>query len=222
MEAGAASVRWGITDRDGASVLDVSRPDGGPGYDYVRVVLGELMAGQTSHAGALLSPLGVRFVVAGADDLPADAVARLDAQVDLDLVPAEGLLIYRNARALPPAFVTQDRAFKRAARADSLVDIAGVGDVSAAPMRSSGTSWTSASRGGFGYVADQDASGWRVSTSTGERPASPAFGWAIGFQAPSGSFSLRYGGQAVRTAELAVLAGLWLAVLWVTRRPGRR
>jgi GT2 family glycosyltransferase len=222
VDAGAASVRYGITDRDGASALDLARPDGGPGYDYVRTVIAELLSGGTSHAGALLAPLGVRFVVAGAGDLPADARERLDAQVDLDLVPAEGLVIYRSARALPPAFVTQDRTFARAARGDALVEIAAAGDVAPEPMRRSGTSWTSTT-GGFGYVADQDASGWQVVDAAGrERPASRAFGWAIGFEAPSGGSTLRYGDQAVRTAELALLAVLWLGVLWVTRRPRRR
>jgi GT2 family glycosyltransferase len=222
VDAGAASVRFGITDRDGASVLDLSRPDGGAGYQYVREALLALLSGGTSHAGALLAPLGVRFVVAGAGDVPPGVRDRLEAQLDLDLVPAEGLVIFRNARALPPAFVTGDRAFARAAGTAHLIDVAALGDVAASAMRPSGSSWTSTSRGGFGYVADQRASGWRVTTPQGERPTSAAFGWAIGFEAPPGPFRLTYEDQGIRTAAIAVLGLLWLGVLWVTRRPGSR
>jgi hypothetical protein len=169
-----------------------------------------------------LAPLGVRFVVAGAGDVPPGVRDRLEAQLDLDLVPAEGLVIFRNARALPPAFVAGDRAFARAAGTAHLIDVAALGDVAASAMRPSGSSWTSTSRGGFGYVADQRASGWRVTTPQGERPTSPAFGWAIGFQAPPGAFRLTYEDQGIRTAAIAVLGLLWLGVLWVTRRPGSR
>jgi GT2 family glycosyltransferase len=221
-DAGRASVRYGITDRDGASVLDLARPDGGPGYDYVRAVVTELVSGGTSHMGALLAPLGVRFVVAGSGDVSPEARDRLDAQLDLDLVPAEGLVIYRNARALPPAFVTMDRPFARAARSSRLIDVASLGDVATSAMRPSGTSWSATSSGGFGYVADQRAAAWHVKTPNGERPTSPAFGWAIGFEAPSGAFALTYDDQDVRTVEVALLGALWLGVLWLTRRPGSR
>jgi GT2 family glycosyltransferase len=222
VDAGGASVRYGITDRDGASILDLARPAGGPGYDYVRAAVAELLSGGTSHAGALLAPLGVRFVVAASGDVSPEARDRLDAQLDLDLVPAEGLVIYRNARALPPAFVTTDRSFTRAARSSRLIDVARLGEVATSPMRSSGTSWSATSPGGFGFVADQDASGWHATTPSGERSTSPAFGWAIGFEAPAGALALTYDDQVVRTTEVALLGLLWLGVLWLTRRPGSR
>jgi GT2 family glycosyltransferase len=222
VEAGAASVRYAITDRDGASVLDLARPDGGPGYQYVRATLSAVLAGGTSHAGALLAPLGVRFVVAGAGDVPPAVRGRLDAQLDLDLVPAEGLVIFRNARVLPTAFVTDDRAFARAARASDLVGVAALGDVAASPMHPSGSSWTSSSGEGFGYLADQHASGWRATTQEGPRPTSAAFGWAIGFQAPPGPIRLSYDDHGLRTAAIAILGVLWIGVLWLTRRPGSR
>jgi hypothetical protein len=71
----------------------------------VRSALDELLAGGTSNAGAMLGPLGIRYVVAGDGDLPPATADRLDAQVDLDRVPAGGLIIYRNAAELPTAFV---------------------------------------------------------------------------------------------------------------------
>jgi GT2 family glycosyltransferase len=222
VDAGAASVRFGLTDRQGVSVLDLARPDAGAGYDYVRAALSEILAGATSHAGALLAPLGVKYLVAASGDLPAGARERLDAQVDLDAVPAGGLVIYRNARALPPAFVTRDQGFERAAGGRSLLAIASIGSVPASPMRPVGGAWTATSSGGYGFVADQAAPGWRVRTPAGSRPTSRAFGWAIGFRAPSGRISLIYAAQPVRTAEMLLLGALWLGVLWVTRRPGSR
>jgi GT2 family glycosyltransferase len=222
VSAESASVRYGITDRAGITILDVARPDAGEGYAYARSALAELLAGGTSHAGALLAPLGVRFVVAAEGDVPPATRARLDAQLDLDLVPAEGLVIYRNARALPPAFVTSDAAFARAARRGSPLDVAGLGEVETTPIEASGTTWSATSTGAFGYVADQYAPGWRVRSADGDRQVSPAFGWAIGFAAPKGPIAATYDGQAERTAEMALLAVLWLGVVWVTRRPGSR
>ncbi len=219
--AGPASVRFALTDRDGISVLDTGRPDVGPGYDYVRSALGELLAGDTSHAGALLAPLGVRFVVSAAGDLPPGARERLDAQLDLDLVPAGGLVIYRNARALPAAFVTADESFARAAHGRSLAQIAALGRVPAAALGGSGSAWSGSSEGGLGYLADQFDAGWRAAPGNGSS-VFPAFGWAVGFDAPAGLVTVSYGAGGVRVAEMALLGVLWLAVLWVTRRPGSR
>jgi GT2 family glycosyltransferase len=220
VQAGDASVRYSLTDRDGVSVLDVGRPNGGPGYDYAAAALRELLAGGTSHGGALLAPLAVRFVVAAPGDLPAQTAARLNAQLDLNLEPAGGLVIYRNARALPRAFVTSDREFARSARSGTLAEVSRLGGVRVTPIQPSGSSWVGSSTGGLGYVAEQYASGWRA--AGGSSQVWPAFGWAMGFAAPPGVVVVRYSEQAVRDAELVLLGILWLGVLWVTRRPGSR
>jgi GT2 family glycosyltransferase len=222
VQAGAASIRYGLTERDGTSVLDLARPDGGPGYDYVRSALAEILAGATDHAGALLAPLGVRFVVAAAGDLPAAARARLDAQLDLDMVPAGGLTVYRDSRWVPSAMTTRDRSFTRAASDASMLRTSSVGAVSWTQLERSDSGWAGTSSGGIAYVADQFASGWRATVSDGTQGPSPAFGWAMRFPAPAGRVSIRFGGQSARTAELILLGVLWLGVLWVTRRPGSR
>src|SRR5437879_1161442 len=64
------SVRYGLTDRNGVSMLDYGRDQRGPGYRYLQSVLGEIVSGDSDHAGALLAPLGVRYVVSAAGDLP--------------------------------------------------------------------------------------------------------------------------------------------------------
>jgi hypothetical protein len=50
-----------------------------------------------------------------------------------------------------------------------------------------------------------------------------AFGWAVGFPTTGtaqGS-TIRYKGQGSRTLAMTVLVLLWLAALWITRRPSR-
>jgi len=220
LEAGPASVRYAITGRDGITALDTGRGAVGPGYDYVRRVLQELLAGDTSHAGALLSPLGVRFVVARSGDLPAAAAARLAAQLDLDLIPTEGLVIYRDAASLPPAFVTASAPFAQAASGTDLGRVASIPTPAAVPLEGIDGGWRGDTPGGFGFVSEQDAGGWRVESGGSTSSTEPAFGWAIGFQASGGTLTLTYADQWVRTAEVGALGVLWLGVLWITRRRG--
>ncbi|HZP89692.1 MAG TPA: hypothetical protein VFC04_01705, partial [Actinomycetota bacterium] len=221
IEAGAASVRYALTGREGITALDIGRAAQGTGYEYVREVLGELLSGDTSHAGALLAPLGVRYVVAAAGDLPPAAAARLRAQLDIDLVPAGGLVIYENARSLPLAFTTTSTPFRRAAAGTALAPIA---QVPAPEVRTlvRAAGGFRASGGGFGFVGWQNEGGWRVESPSGRAGTERAFGWAIGFDAGSGGARLVFTGQRARTLEMWALALLWVAVLWITRRPGSR
>jgi GT2 family glycosyltransferase len=221
-QAGAASVRYAITDKSGVSALDVARGPAGPGFGYLRVAVTELLAGETSHAGALLSPLGVGFVVAEQGDLPRAAGLRLDAQLDLDLIPAGGLVIYRNARVLPPAFVTSSQPFEAAARSADLLAIASLPPPDVVPLRSTNGGVAGTSSGGFGFDSHQDQGEWRALTAGRTVGTRPAFGWGIGFDAGSGPVRLIYADQWIRTTEVILIGLLWLAVLWATRRPGTR
>jgi len=219
VEAGSATVRFAITDRDGVTALDIGRREEGAGYDYLRRTLTELIAGQTSHGGALLSLLGVRFIVAGEGDLPAAAAARLDAQLDLNLTPAGGLVIYDNARALPLAFVTSSPPFADAAGGTDLERIASLPPPDSTSIAELRGGFGGTSTGGLGFVANQDEGGWRVQTGGRTLGTERAFGWGIGFDAAPGSVRLTYADQWIRTSEMIALALLWLAVLWITRRP---
>ena len=69
-EDGDRTVRFGLTDRDGVSALDEGRARSGTGYDELHAVLERVLAGGTRHAGALLGPFGIRFVIAEDGDLP--------------------------------------------------------------------------------------------------------------------------------------------------------
>ncbi len=222
VEAASATVRFAVTDRDGVTALDIGRRDHGPGYDYLRRTLTEVLAGQTSHGGALLAPLAVRFVIAAEGDLPSATKARLDGQVDLNLTPAGGLVIYDNARVLPPAFVTSSRPFVDAARGTDLGSIASLPPPDTSSIGPVPGGFGGTSTGGFGFVSQQDGGGWQVQSGGRTLGTDRAFGWAIGFDAAPGSVRLTYADQWIRTSEMIVLGLLWLAVLWITRRPVRR
>jgi GT2 family glycosyltransferase len=218
VEAGPATVRFAVTDRDGITALDIGRREEGAGYDYLRRTLTELLAGQTSHGGALLSPLGIRFIVAGQGDLPAAAAARLDAQLDLNRTPAGGLVIYDNARVLPLAFVTSSPPLADAAGGIDLEPIASLPPPDATSIGPLPGGFGGTSPGGFGFISYQDEGGWRVQTGGRTLGTERAFGWGIGFDAAPGPVRLTYADQWIRTSETIALALLWLAVLWITRR----
>lgn len=221
VEAGDASVRYGITDRNGIIALDVGRAAHGPGYDYLQRALGELLAGDTGHGGALLGPLGVRFVVSAEGDLPGAAKARLDAQLDLDPNPAGGLIIFQNAAALPTAFVGATGTWPDA---EEDADLAAIAARPSVPVQRvpppEDLRDLTVDVAGQLVLGDQIDAGWRVSSGDGSPAPRPAFGWAMGAAVEPGVVSLEYRDQFARTTEVVVLGLLWLAALWITRKPG--
>lgn len=221
LEAGDASVRFAITDRFGVTALDTGRAAFGPGYVYVRRALDELLSGETGHAGALLAPLGVRFVVAEEGDLPSAALRRLDEQVDLGRIPAGGLAIYRNARALPTAFVPTEPGWPGAPRDGDLVSIAerAPAAVDRLPPPEAGSRGRAEVAAEL-VLADQLDEGWRVQSGDARVAPSLAFGWAMAAPVEPGPVSVEYTRQWTRTVEVAMLGLLWLGALWITRKPG--
>jgi hypothetical protein len=173
----------------------------------------------------LLAPFGVRYVVAGADDLPAPVRARLDRQLDLDRVPALGLAIYRSPRPFPPASVVLgDDVGSTIAGASDPEAIEMLSPPRTTPLRGDDGRWTGRAEPGepsFIYLADQFAGGWELRARDSVARARPAFGWATGVQAPTagGAFTVSFADPWWRTAALILLAILWIAGLWATRKP---
>jgi hypothetical protein len=217
-EAGEATVRFGLTDRHGVSALDDGRARSGPGYDRLHEIVLDLVAGGTRHAGALLGTYGVRFVVSAEGDLPGPARDRLLEQLDLDPVPAGGLTIFRNAAALPTAFLSAnapvpDRfapAEIQASPAVAATGLAGGG------QRFEGT----AAEPGHAVVTQQFDAGWRVDNEGRTLEPFEGYGWAIASKVLAGDVTIRFTQQWVRTVEMVLLALLWAAALWITRKPG--
>jgi GT2 family glycosyltransferase len=219
LEAGSASVRYGMSDRNGATALDTGRGMAGPGYDFLEEVLQELVSGDTRHAGELLAPLGVRFLVADEGDLPDAVRARLEEQVDLYEVPAGGLTIYRNPRALPVASVVDDRAFARAAASADLTALAALPDVDPEPLRRVEGGWEGETGPGTAHIGTQFGAGWRAVEGGNRVDPTGSFGWALGFPTEGGAVAVTYSRQWVRTTEMVILGLLWAVALWITRKP---
>jgi GT2 family glycosyltransferase len=223
VDAGLASVRFAVRSPSGASALDIGRPAAGPGYDYLRRVLGETMAGKTRHAGSMLAPLSVRFVVADPRDIPLPALRRLGRQLDLNRVPAGELIIMENSKWVPLVSVIPDREWLDRAFSP---DVLSVSQLSAPHPEPLGPGRASSTRSAEALVliTQQYDPRWRL-TVEGAAPLKPrkAFGWAVGFVGrprPSG-FAVAFGGQQVRNLEIALLALLWLGALWLIRKPAR-
>ena len=225
-----ASVRYGVTDRNGRSVLSIGLPPSGDGYDHLYRVMASILGGSVRHGGALLAPLGIRYVVTDPRDLPPAARRRLSQQVDLDLIQrAGGMTVYRNARALPEAWSAPGTALQIAARSDRLTEPVKSHPVGAQSLDRLGpASWggdVSLSEGGVVVAATTYDSRWRLRTEDGgETLPFRAFEWTLGFDAPAGETRVlvSFHGQAARSLQLVVLAGLWLAALWFTRRASER
>ena len=193
--------------------------------------LAEIVSGSTTHGGALLAPLGVRFVVAQEGDLPAcDRGRASDAQVDLDREGASGLLIYRNARTVPPA----GRVFPTMMTSSAIVASSELGAIEQLPSfrrsrwirgyRAGGRG--SRQRPGTVVVSTEFVPEWRArSAGEADDRSDPreAFGWSTAFDAPGG----RAPGPVRRSngcvpSRRSVLGLLWLAALWITRKPVSR
>ncbi len=222
---GASSLRFGLTGREGIVATDTGRTLTGSGECYLHEALAEMVSGATTHGGALLAPLGVRFVVAQEGDLPAAVEAVLDAQVDLDREGASGLIIYRNAVRVPPAAV-----FPADDPIGAIVASADLGTIEQLPslrlpaLAAVEGGWAGeAPVPGTVVVSTEFGPDWELEGSeaavVGPREA---FGWSTAFDAPAGSVRVRFTEQWVRTVETLVLGLLWLAALWITRKPVSR
>jgi GT2 family glycosyltransferase len=221
VESGEATLRASLTDRSGTSALDVARPLAGPGAEALWSSVGEVLAGGTTHGGALLAPFGVRYVVAADGDLPAAAAQRLEAQTDLDRIPASGLVIFRNAAALPIGGVFPDdgalAASVRSADAETLQRLQGSrGD----PLERVEGGWDGSGDGSLVALSTEFDEAWELDGLD----ATPirSFGWATAFDEAPTEVHVRYGTQLPRTVAMLVLAALWAAALWITRKPVAR
>ena len=221
VEQGAATVTYGLTDRQGTLAVDTGRPLTGPGDPALRGALHDVLSGTTVRGGALLAPFGVRFVIVDADDVPPAAHDALQAQVDLELVPSAGLLIWRNIAALPPAGVLHaDRATAAIVASSDPSVIQRLEPVTATPLSATEDGWSGTSDGGdLVVIATAFDGAWEL--AGGAQPQQ-AFGWSTSFGGAPADISIRYGDQLPRTIAMWLLAVVWAAALWITRKPVRR
>lgn len=221
VEAGRATVRYALTDRAGTTILDLGRPLAGPGADRLDAVLEEVLGGTTRHGGALLAPFGIRFVVAEDRAIPPAARSSFGAQLDLDELPTVGLAIWRNAAALPPAAVLEtEPADVDLLRSASLAANARWRAVPATPLARTRGGWQGPPASGTVFLSTEHDPGWTLEGSD-EDPV-PAFGWATAFTSRGAPIRLRHEGGIAAGLRVVLLAILWAAALWVTRKPVAR
>jgi hypothetical protein len=222
VQAGDASVTFGFTARAGALAIDTGRPLTGSGEPALREALVEIMSGTTVHGGALLAPFGVRYLIVEPDHLSVPARDALDAQVDLELEPSAGLVIWRNVVALPPAGVLQtDEGTLPIVTSADPATIQRLGRVPVSALDATGAGWQGvAGDGDLAVVATQYDDAWTLA-GTDAAPRQ-AFGWSTSFDGVSGPVTITYGGQLARTIAMWLLAVVWGAALWITRKPVRR
>ncbi len=221
-EASGQTIRYSVTGPDGGTSLDFGRRFAGDGYAALERSMSQILSGNTTHGGALLGPLGVTYLVAEPGDLPDSVVLLLDAQVDLDLVPTSGLLIYRNERALPIAAATSQEEYAAAAENSDLLPVASLPPFDGEALDPAPGGFRGTSPGGTALLAGEFADGWRLEADGNEVRPRVAFGWGTSFEAPKGDVRITYAQQGRRDLEIGLLAALWLAALWITRKPVRR
>jgi hypothetical protein len=184
--------------------------------------MNEILSGTTTHGGALLAPFGVAYVVGDQGNLPPDSRALLQEQVDLDLVPASGLVIFRNAAALPPAAAVEaDDEVRTLVHSASPLDTEQLRFDDPVALHAVPDGWSGTARGpGLILLASEYEPVWTIEGSD----AAPlrSFGWATSFDTEGGTVLVTHGGQLPRTIGLVLLGGFWLAALWITRKPVAR
>jgi hypothetical protein len=222
VEAGAATVAYGVTDRVGALAIDTGRPLTGDGDPALRSVLGEILSGTTVHGGALLAPFGVRFVVVPQDRVPAATEAALRAQVDLEEAPSAGLLVWRNVTAIPPAALLRGDKETAPIVASSDADLIQrfAPSVTGELAETEGGWSGDAHDGDLATVATAFEQGWRLEGT--DAAPQRSFGWATSFSDVPAEVSITFADQSPRTLSIWLLAAVWAVALWITRKPVRR
>ena len=188
----------------------------------LRSSLAEIVTGTTAHGGALLAPFGVRYVVAEESRVPGAARTALDAQADLDRVPASGLLIWRSPKALPPAAVAAPTPSQdRLVLSGNLDEIQRLPELQTAGLDRVPGGWSGPTDGGTRVLLSTEFDGAWTSADDASRPER-SFGWATSFPTRAPSVTIVYGAQLPRTVATWLLAAVWAAALWITRKPVRR
>ena len=196
--------------------------------DAVRIAA----SGGTSRLGALLAPMGVRYVVVPLGPAPdpfaenrrydpADLLATLEAQLDLDGVTVNpGVHVYRNAawgpaRALLPPGTTPGGPDTASPTVPELVG---------APVALPGGDDVTDHSGVLDapsdvYLASAGGERWSLAVDGQAAERTDAFGWASSFSADSpGSAQLRFDTPTSRTLALVGQVLVWLlAVIYLLR-----
>jgi GT2 family glycosyltransferase len=192
--------------------------------------LGDVLAiagdGGTSRLGALLAPMGVRYIVvplgvapepAPVTSQPDTVIATLDAQLDLAPVTTAGVVLYRNnawgpTRALLPAGT-------EAPSGGPAIAERFYPPVEGAPVALPGTDGPERFSGTIDepsdvYLAAAASDDWELAVDGSDAARDDALGWANQFRVEStGAAELRFATPTVRYVALAGQIVLWVVAL---------
>jgi hypothetical protein len=151
---------------------------------------------RTSRLGALLAPMGVRYIVVPNSDVPAafsgisrpapaSFVNALSEQLDLSQVASDpSMLVYRNTAWT--GMVTSQAA---APRGSTFLDVLATDTTAAPPVltdRTGPTSWRGKlDHPGSVLLAEASSGNWRLTVDSKVAPRTKAFGWADQFAVAS-------------------------------------
>jgi GT2 family glycosyltransferase len=191
-------------------------------------------AGDTTRLGALLAPMGVRYIVVplanapspfntGPVSQPTRLLSMLNDQLDLaDVDVIEGIAVFRNAawgptRAQLPAGTPFPSGGPSIA---SRIVPSLNGAPTALASQSAFQSFSgSLSRPSTIYLSEAASARWRLTVNGRGVPGREVLGWSNAFSVPSGSHAtLEFDTPFGRWAELAGQAALWLIVLGLLLR----
>jgi GT2 family glycosyltransferase len=192
-------------------------------------VLQTAAAGGTSRLGALLAPMGVRYIAVplanaprpfetGPAIEPTAVLTMLDAQLDLSNVDvARGIVVYRNAEWAPTrALLAPDTAFPSADAGVTGSTLPGLAGASTALPDQSGYESFSGSidQPSSVYLAEASSGNWQLDVDGNRAPRSDVLGWSNAFAADAGAkATLAYDTPLSRGGFLAGQVLIWLAVL---------
>ncbi len=193
--------------------------------------------GQTARLGRLLAPMSIRYIAVPSERAPAsegtpEHVApaalgtALASQLDLKAIELDdALVLYENTTWIPEraSLSAGSAAASGQAGVDTLVrsDLSGstavLGEASG-PLGHGG-----AVEAGTVYLSQGASDRWRLTVDGAEVPRTPAFGWANAFEVASpGRAALRFDRSPLRWLLVALQAAIWVALIWLASRSGRR
>ena len=211
-----AVLSYATSDNGMPDASDVLAGSDAGATSHLRQAVQTAAAGGTSRLGALLAPMGVRYVAVpignapqpfqtGPTIEPSALLTVLDAQLDLSNVDvARGIVVYRNAEWAPTRVLLPDSATAPTAGATTaLRDQTGY-------QSFRGT----IDPPGAVYLAEASSDNWKLQVDGHAAARTEALGWANLFAADgSGPATLAYDTPWSRDLFLVGQAALWLALL---------
>ena len=185
--------------------------------------------GGTSRLGAMLAPMGVRYIVVpeanapspletGPTVVPQALLTLLDAQLDLsNLDVAGGVVVYRNAAWGPTrAMLPADTAYPSGDESPVARTIPGLTDAATALPDDKGYESFAGSidQDSSVYLAEAASGRWHLEVDGNQVDGHEVLGWSNAFDAPSGqTATLAFDTPITRLLMIIGQAILWLAVL---------